>query len=757
MLKVQASNVNYELHTLGWKAFQNLCSTIVSEIWGQTVQTFFDSHDGGRDGAFQGSWENKSSELFTGSFTVQCKFTAKVDEQIKLSDLKDELKKAERLASKGLSDNYFLFSNARLTGTNEEIIREKFQSINGINNFKAYGVEWISQKILESSRLRMLVPRVYGLGDLSQIMDERSYEQAIEILGSLGDDLSKFVITNAFRNSSNALKEHGFVLLLGEPACGKSTIAAALAVGALDTWSASTIKLCSPEEFTKHWNPKEPRQLFWVDDAFGATQVDWAKTLQWNYFFPHLQAALSKGAKVIFTSRDYIYKKARESLKETALPLLKESQVVINVQDITTNEREQILYNHIKLGNQSKYYKRDIKSFLNSVVENKKFSPETARRLGNPLFTKSLHLTASGIKDYVEHPMDFLIEVIRTLDVHSRAALALIFMKGGSLLSPIEISSNEEKAICLLGSNISSVRSAFSPLDGSLLLRNIEHGVYSWRYKHPTIRDAFAVLVADDSELMDIYLTGSPMDKIFNEVTCGYLRIEGAKVVVPDNRFSLVVERVKSLDLNVWYHDLALIRFLSYRCNKAFLELFLCEFPDYLDKLKIRSYFSSCSTIDLLVRLNDEQLLPENSRLNAVLKIQHLAISTPDSGFRSERVRRIINDREYQTILESVRSELIGNLECVVDDWRGNFDNENDPEEYFDELKHSLEGYRFEFEDDSEALAYIDSALEDIDESVVSLRSENWPDQDSKGLFERNIPKDEFLDLGRSIFDDIDE
>ena len=68
--KVQASEVTYELHTLGWKAFQTLCVTIAGEVWGQTIQSFFDSHDGGRDGAFQGTWKSKSGEVFEGSFTA---------------------------------------------------------------------------------------------------------------------------------------------------------------------------------------------------------------------------------------------------------------------------------------------------------------------------------------------------------------------------------------------------------------------------------------------------------------------------------------------------------------------------------------------------------------------------------------------------------------------------------------------------------------------------------------------------------------
>jgi hypothetical protein len=63
---------------------------------------------------------------------------------------------------------------------------------------------------------------------------------------------------------------------LGEPAYGKSTIAAALAVGALDEWRCSTLKIRDASEFVARSNPHEPKQFFWVDDAFGATRFDWS-------------------------------------------------------------------------------------------------------------------------------------------------------------------------------------------------------------------------------------------------------------------------------------------------------------------------------------------------------------------------------------------------------------------------------------------------------------------------------------------------
>ena len=75
---------------------------------------------------FTGRWVSGPGESLSGSFAVQCKFTAQADKLIKLSDLTGELGKARRLAEKGLSDNYILFTNSKLTGENEEKIREAF-------------------------------------------------------------------------------------------------------------------------------------------------------------------------------------------------------------------------------------------------------------------------------------------------------------------------------------------------------------------------------------------------------------------------------------------------------------------------------------------------------------------------------------------------------------------------------------------------------------------------------------------------------
>src|SRR3546814_11804023 len=88
------------------------------------------------------------------------------------------------------------------------------------------------------------------------------------------------------------------------------------------------------------------------------------------------------------TSRDYIYNRARRDLKQDAFPLLSESQVVIDVRDISTDETRQILYNHMKLGRQPKEFKTAIKGLLQGVAAHERFIHEVARRLAVPMFTK---------------------------------------------------------------------------------------------------------------------------------------------------------------------------------------------------------------------------------------------------------------------------------------------------------------------------------------------------------------------------------
>src|SRR5258706_8882928 len=534
----------YDLHNLGWHSFQQLCLTITREILGQTVESFLDSHDGGRDGAFSGTWKQTGQENLSGSFVIQCKFTSRANHLVTMDDLSDEVEKARRLAAKGRCDSYILMTNGGLSGSRAEQIKEALV-VAGVKLVAVFGSTWITQQINENKRLRMLVPRVYGLGDLSQILDERAYSQARAILETLREDLAKVVITDGYRRAAEALDRHSFVLLIGEPAAGKTTIASLLAMAAVDQWNASMLKLDDPGTVAERWNPEEPSQFFWVDDAFGVTQYEEFLVSRWNHVLPQIKTMLRKGAKIVMTSRDYIYNRARNDLKEGAFPLLRESQVVIDVRDLTGEEKRQILYNHLKLGKQPRSFLSEIKLYLDDVADHPHFIPETARRLGDPLFTKHLFIDSYYLAEFVERREQLLEEVLQGLDADSKAALALIYMRNDRLESPLQLNADETDALDRLGSDLGGCIAALDALNGSLVLHLHADNEAFWQFKHPTIGDAYARILVQSPELLGIYIQGSAPDKLVEQVTCGQAGIERA-VVVPKPLFSMMLSKLES-------------------------------------------------------------------------------------------------------------------------------------------------------------------------------------------------------------------
>jgi hypothetical protein len=114
-----------------------------------------------------------------------------------------------------------------------------------------------------------------------------------------------------------------------------------------------------------------------------------------------------------------------------------------------------------------------------------------------------------------------------------------------------------------------------APIDGSLLIEARHKGEYGWRAKHPTVLDAFASLVAENRELMDIYLTGTPVSQLLTEVACGVAGIGGVKVEVPLDRYDGLIRRIEGHYAERRDHHDGVHTFLAHRCGATFLKQFL--------------------------------------------------------------------------------------------------------------------------------------------------------------------------------------
>lgn len=765
----------YELHTLGWRAFQDLCAVVLREIWGQSVQSFADTKDGGRDGAFYGTWREsvKGVDVPEGPFTLQCKFMARRDDTLTLSSIEDELAKIGPLVEQKLCKSYVLMSNARVTATSEAKIRKALSDA-GVAHPLVLAGNWFNQTIATNQRLRMYVPRVYGLGDLSQVLDERVYSQARALLDYLKEDLSTFVVTDAYNRAARTIENHGFCLLLGEPAVGKSVIAATLAMTAVDQWKIPTIKVDGPADFAR-WNPNEPSQFFWIDDAFGPIRHDRALTDDWAQRMPKVMAAVRGGSKVVMTSRDYIYRDARKLLKEYAYPLLHEQQVVIDVADLSQQERRQILYNHVRLGDQPQEFRAAIKEHLIDAADQKPFRPEVARRLGSRRFTKGLGTSQFSVCQFMAKPKQFLHDVYEGLEADHVGALAMVY-QAGELPVPLARPTKEhEDLLGLIGSTWDRVVKALSVLEGTFLRCSPKPGSGDtqayWAFRHPTLREGFATFVASNPNWLELFVRGLDDDSMLRQLDCGSGDTQGILVTVPESLYLMVAERVlkarpaRPPSTNYWILWRSWASFLTYRCSRAFLETYLSLDPELITHcLSFISEMSASAELAILSKLHVEGLLPEEPRAKALEKIGDLAVETPDADWLEDRaIRKLMSDEERAEVLARIKEELIPDLDWALSNWHSNEQGDS-AEEYYQPLEQTLRTYEDAFRRDEDARVALREALDHVnylrqEASYWVWKQEHGDDSASPAPTERGkgSTPPEGVASGRGMFDDVDE
>ena len=683
-------SLEFELHRLGWKAFEDLVGCVLSAVLGQTYQLFPSGPDGGRDGAFRGCWKASGGEELSGAFVVQCKHTSQAQKTISKVSLAAEANKAAVLVESGLCDSYLLVTNHKVSAELSAYAEQAFKRA-GVKHFVIFGADWLCARIAETPKLRRLVPRLYGLGDLTQIITGQAYSQARQVLDALLPDLKTFVPTEAYRKSAHALAAEGFALLLGEPASGKTMIANLLALSAADEWGLPTLMLSSPQQFDELWNPEEPGQFIWVDDAFGSTQYDPARVSEWNHRLLKLRTAISAGARVVFTSRDYIFRAAKSDLKISSFGLFDSAKVTIQVEELTMLERQLILYNHLKFGSQPKEFLTLLIPYLDDASRVRRFLPEIARRLGSPKFTQALEVSRRGVVGFFERPADVLLEIVENLGKAEKSAIALIFIGGGRLPSPVPQTSENHRTLESLGTTVADVKRALNSLRGSLVSLVDEVDGQSWTYRHPTIGDAFATHVAANPELIEIYLAGVSTERLMREATFGSVSIEGAKIVIPEAWFDEMVKRLQAFKPSdaYYFHD-PVNMFLATRCSRSFLMKWFAGKEDVVVSLakSIRAlgYDESSRVIE---KLNQYSLLSPEARAAAVSQISQIALQ--DNSTRFMRRTEILTPDEQSALYARVVDETLSNVEDLVRDIRDNWDGETSPDSEFLYLTETLE------------------------------------------------------------------
>lgn len=754
--EVQAYHVDFALHTLGWKAFQDLCAQVMEEELKTTVSVYREAQDGGQDAVFIA----KSPDQLAVVGSVQCKFSSKRDQRLRPSDITSELDNVQQLISKKMATVYYFITSMGVDAGVASEIREKLSAL-GVIEPHVVGREWLLGKIKGSPRLRALVPRVYGLGDLSTILDERCAAQTLALLGDHHKALNVYVPTAPHRAAVDILGKHKLVLLLGAPATGKSTLAAILAMMAIDKNEVQVFKCDGPIELKQRWNPHDNKRLFWVDDAFGSNLLMPEYVNAWIEFMPKLKTALDHGCHFILTSRTHIWMDAKPRLGSRNHPLLDSGAAVVEVGNLTPSEREQILYNHLKAGTQPPGWKARIKDHLPQLSTQGGLLPELARRLGDKDYTEHIRKLPNDLMRFIAHPQEFLVQTFLELSVEQQAALTLVFLTQSRLQINVLPEGEASLVTTSYGVTKAQMTQALQQLAGSFILRRSDGDKEYWAFWHPTFADAISAILSKRPDLIDVYVRGAGLDTLLTEVICeGAAPVRDA-VVVPLSSSEALVERLLETPDEESANN-QLFEFLNRRLPKELVRKVLERAPDLLGRQSQRSrwiHFRRREDIRLRATAHEMGVLDEEVRSATVTMLQDGALYSLDASFiQDDRILAMFRPSELMYLTAGLLAKLDSEISRKISDCRENADPESDIDSQFEEVSDFLDHLQYLVEANDvfeEKHGELIAELEQAKKDVEAERS----NEEEEGSFYSSVPQAVQREQhgGRSIFSDVDE
>jgi hypothetical protein len=766
-VQAQGPYANLALHTIGWKAFQDLAAQVCEERLKTPVTIHHESKDGGQDAIFLISG-TESDASQTG--TVQVKYSSDPHRSLKLSDLTPEIEKLKELIDAGQAETYIFVTNMSVAAPDAKIVREKLIEL-GVKRPDVWGKQQITLTIKSSSRLRALIPQVYGLGDISSILDQRAVEQTKAILKVWLPKLKAYVPTKSHEQAVRNIDQHGVVLLLGNPASGKSAIGAILSTMAVEDEDHSVIQVSSPQEFVQHWNPDFKNRFFWIDDAFGSNVVDTDVVQHWAKEFGKVSAAINGGNRFLFTSRGYIYKAAESKLGSRNLSLFRTGDAVVNVGELSEAEKIQILYNHIKHGKQTGEWKSEAKPHLASVAGVSNFLPGISARLGNPDFTKKLPLTQSALVRFMAEPEEHLIDVLNELEPEQFASLVLIYVHRGKL----DLSAADADAVAAIegntGFSFHSIVARLPELEGSFVQNSSESSSTEWVFDHPTIADAITAILDKRPNMTSAILRGGPIEKIMNEFVCEGAKVSSNAAKIPKSLNEILNQRLSEAPDNLRING-GLFSFLAWSASDEIVRLQFESNADLMDRSTY--YFSQTNG-------NAQQIAAARAFQLGVLRDQdRSAIS--DELYKCTMSHLDLSwteDHELLALMEpttllslglSLSSKVAHDFDRFLEQKRSGIDLDIDIEDQYEVissgLKHlkSLLGYRIA----SEEAKFLENAEQRLAEEIAEVLEEqevHRAEQEDDGdwdMFSPTKPEAPSRDeeknqpRARSIFQDVD-
>jgi hypothetical protein len=385
--------LRYRLDDLGWYQFEQLVQTLLKIKLGLGIESWGGHGDHGRDANFEGCLEfPKKGESSKGSFVFQAKFV----ENANAAGAKPygALEKAvnsemEKISTKQTIPDqpslyYTLLTNVPLPASKRKklvsIIRKTLPLGHIVIMAGGDLCDWLD----DTPNIRQSFPQLLSLRDLNEILArviaKPIFERSTLLIEQAGALTKVFVATSAYTKALNTLYNKHFLVLVGAPEVGKTTIARIIGFAQMSL--GKVVYECrNPDEFFQVYARERP-QLYIADDAFGSTEYDPTSCLQWSRDLEKIFSRLDSNHWFIWTTRAHILAMALDTirLQGKAENFPQPGDILVDAEELSNLEKALILYRHAKAKSLDQVSKRIIQDFAMDIVENPSFTPERIRR-----------------------------------------------------------------------------------------------------------------------------------------------------------------------------------------------------------------------------------------------------------------------------------------------------------------------------------------------------------------------------------------
>jgi len=421
------AEIRYKLDNLGWYHFEWLCQSLLKSSLGVAVEAWGGHSDLGRDAFCSEDLEITKGTKSPGPFVFQVKFVAEANAAGARPDnlLKNAFRK--ELSSINIRKQrnswlplkyYILITNAQPSSETKLYIESTFSELVPDCRVKVWGGQDICAMLDDNPNIRVAFPQILGIADLKILLQSTVVKPIIErstLLIDRAKELTEvFVPTKAYNHALQILNEYGFVVLTGPPEMGKTAIATVIGFAKFCTgWECFEIR--KPEEILR-MDEETKRQIFIADDAFGSTEFNLENTRLWEGDIHNTLRKVNKNHWLIWTSRPAPLKLAIEkmNLQDCAIEFPKPGEVLVDVADLSIEEKAMMLYRHAKAASLGSQEKIIIKTRAKHIVNHKHFTPERIRRFvtnhikqiadNNYVGTKINELITEAVQQEIEQP-----------------------------------------------------------------------------------------------------------------------------------------------------------------------------------------------------------------------------------------------------------------------------------------------------------------------------------------------------------------